>query len=137
MNDVAPTIEVGMVVTPGRHRRDELRKLLGLPASARMVYFYVGRYGQEDLGWGRLGRLAAREIHFVGFHGAPEGAISNLHVVPPTEWTGADLASSTDAMVAKAGYGTACEAMVAGTPPPQARSARSRARNSANPVRGG
>ena len=34
----------------------------------------------------------------------------------PSDWTGADLAASADAIVAKAGYGTACEAMVAGTP---------------------
>src|SRR4029079_9916230 len=44
------------------------------------------------------------------------GPLANLHVVPATEWTGADLAASAEAMVAKAGYGTACEAMVAGTP---------------------
>ncbi len=39
-----------------------------------------------------------------------------MHVLPATEWTGADLAASADVLVAKAGYGTACEAMVAGTP---------------------
>lgn len=117
MTDVAPTVvEVGMVVTPGRNRRDELRKQLGLPASARLVYCYFGRYGQDNLAWDRLGRLEARGIHFVGFHGAPGGGPANLHVVPATSWTGGDLAASTDAMVAKAGYGTVCEAMVAGTP---------------------
>ncbi len=42
--------------------------------------------------------------------------MANLHVVPPTEWTGSDLAASADAIVAKAGYGTACEAMVARVP---------------------
>lgn len=118
INDVAPTIEVGMVVTPGRNRGDELRKLLGLPCSTRLVYAYFGRYGQENLGWDRLARLEARGIHFVGFHGAPKNrnAPGNLHVVPAEHWTGADLAASADAMVAKAGYGTTCEAMVAGTP---------------------
>jgi hypothetical protein len=114
--DVAPTIEVGMVVTPGRNRRDELRKRLGLTASDRIVYFYVGRYGQSNLGWERLGRLAKRRIHFVGFHPDPTATLGNFHVVPPDEWTGADLAASADAMVAKAGYGTVCEAMVSGTP---------------------
>lgn len=109
-------IEVGMVVTPGRRRRDELRRRLGLDAVAKLVYFYVGRYGQADLGWDRLEALGAVGIHFVGFHPAPGRPRSNLHVVPAGEWTGADLAASTDAVVAKAGYGTACEAMVAGTP---------------------
>ena len=109
-------IEVGMVVTPGRARRAELRQELGLGPSAKVVYFYVGRYGQFDLGWDRLEALGKAGIHFVGFHPAPVGPLSNLHIVPAEAWTGADLAASTDAIVAKAGYGTACEAMVAGTP---------------------
>lgn len=111
---VGPTIEVGMVVTPGVDRRDELRARLGLSSSDRLVYFYVGRYGQANMGWNRLAALAG--IHFVGFHEAPTGPMANLHVVPPTEWTGADLAASADAIVAKAGYGTACEAIAAGVP---------------------
>jgi len=116
LSDIAPTIEVGMVVTPGRNRGDELRKDLGLTKAERLVYFYVGRYGQANLGWDRLGRLAQQGVHFVGFHAPPTSALSNFHVVPPTAWTGADLAASTNVMVAKAGYGTACEAMVAGVP---------------------
>jgi hypothetical protein len=116
MVDVAPICEVGMIVAPGRNRGPELRKRLALKAGDRLVYLYLGRYGQDDLGWNRLERLAARGIHFVGFHAAPGKSPANLHVVSPREWTGADLAASTDALVAKAGYGTACEAMVAGTP---------------------
>lgn len=116
MSGPAPVIEVGMVVTPGRDRSAELRGRLGLGPAERLVYFYVGRYGQEGLGWDRLRRLGDRGSHFVGFHPAPVGPLENLHVVPAAEWTGADLAASADAVVAKAGYGTACEAMVAGTP---------------------
>jgi hypothetical protein len=116
MTDVAPVIDVGMIVVPGHHRRDELRKHLGLSASDRLVYFYAGRYGQNDLGWKRLARLGERNIHFVSFHPAPGHSPANLHVLSPHEWTGSDLAASTDAIVAKAGYGTVCEAMVAGTP---------------------
>jgi len=111
---LAPTIEVGMVVTPGVDRRAELRGKLGLADSDRLVYFYFGRYGQADLGWERLAVLDG--VHFVGFHPAPVGPLANLHVVPAADWTGTDLAASADAIVAKAGYGTACEAMAAGTP---------------------
>jgi hypothetical protein len=130
MAGIAPLIEVGMVVTPGRDRRRDLRERLGLGPAEKLVYFYVGRYGQANLGWERLARLAGRGIHFVGFHPASVGPLPNLHVVPAEDWTGADLAASADAMVAKAGYGTACEAMVAGTPmiyPPRSGFAEHRA----------
>jgi hypothetical protein len=69
MDDVAPVVDVGMIVSPGRDRRAELRKRLGLGAGDRLVYFYVGRYGQDDLGWDRLGRLGrrARPNHAAGY----------------------------------------------------------------------
>ena len=47
-------VNVGMVANPGRDRRKELRGLLGLSPKEKLVYFYVGRYGQNDLDWGRL-----------------------------------------------------------------------------------
>ena len=106
--------DVGMVVSRGRDRRVELRALLEIPLHEKIVYFYVGRYGQASLNWDRLATM--KGTHFVGFHAAPGVSLGNLHVVPATEWTGADLAASADAIVAKAGYGTACEAMAAGTP---------------------
>jgi len=109
-------INVGMVVNPGCDRRKELRRILGLSSRERLVYFYVGRYGQNDLDWARLEGYASRGIHFVGYHPAPVGTLKNLHLVPPEEWPGSDLVASTDALVAKAGYGTVCEAMACGTP---------------------
>ena len=114
MAGIAPTVDVGMVVTPGVDRRLELRAKLGLSPSDKLVYFYIGRYGQSNLGWERLAQL--KGVHFVGFHHAPSGPMANLHVMPATEWTGSDLAASADAIIAKAGYGTVCEAMVAGVP---------------------
>jgi hypothetical protein len=109
-------INVGMVANPGRNRRRELHRLLGLSSREKLVYFYIGRYGQDDLDWGRLEEYASRGIHFVGYHEAPVGPLKNLHLVPAADWRGSDLIASTDALVAKAGYGTACEAMVSGTP---------------------
>ncbi len=114
MTHIGPIENVGMVVTPGRDRRAELRALFQISKNDKIVYFYIGRYGQANLPWKRLGKFAG--VHFVGFHPPAGGPLANFHVVPPQEWTGADLAASADVMVAKAGYGTACEAMVSGTP---------------------
>src|SRR4051812_17703724 len=99
-------IPIGMVANPGRDRRKELHRVLGLSAREKLVYFYIGRYGQSDLDWTRLEGYASRGIHFVGYHPAPVGPLKNLHLVPPSEWPGSDLIASTDALVAKAGYGT-------------------------------
>ncbi len=128
MNGLGPIIDVGMVVTPGIDRRIELRESLGLKNTDKIVYFYIGRYGQANLGWERLASF--KGVHFVGFHPAPTGPLPNLHVVPADQWTGTDLAASADAIVAKAGYGTVCEAMVARTPliyPPRSGFAEHRA----------
>ncbi len=140
MRRVAPTIDVGMVVTPGKNRKTELKSLLGIKDQDKIVYFYVGRYGQANLNWGRVERFAERGIHFVGFHAASAGSPRNFHVVKPTEWTGADLAASADAIVAKAGYGTVCEAMAAGSPliyPPRVGFAEHRALDRALRLWGG
>src|SRR5947207_11923319 len=113
---LGPAIDVGMVVNQGRDRRGELVRTFGLTRRERLVYLYIGRYGQSDLDWSRLERLAAGGIHFVGYDPAPVGRLDNLHVIPSPEWPGGDLIASCDVVVAKAGYGTACEAMAVGTP---------------------
>ena len=71
-----------MVVNQGRDRRDELVRELGLSRRERVVYLYIGRYGQDDLDWSRLGRLRRRGIHFVAYDPAPGGGPTNLHVIP-------------------------------------------------------
>lgn len=113
MKDIAPIENVGLVVNPGHDRRKELREGLNLSKDDKLVYFYVGRYGQEGLGWERLAKM--KGVHFLGFHPAA-GSPANYHVIPAADWTGADLAASTDAIVAKAGYGTVSEAMASRTP---------------------
>jgi len=123
MSWLSPTIDAGMVVNPARNRRAELLRLIGLGKAHKLVYLYVGRYGQSDLDWPRLERFAARGIHFLSHHPGPDDGPANLHVVPSPDWPGGDLIASTDAVLAKAGYGTACESMATGTPmiyPPRA-----------------
>jgi hypothetical protein len=114
MQEIGAQIPVGLVAETGQNRREELERILGISSEDKLVYFYVGRYGQADLCWERLRTMA--RVHFVGFHHAPGHELRSFHVVPASSWNGADLAASCDAMVAKAGYGTVCEAMASGTP---------------------
>ncbi len=121
---------LGMVVNRGQNRGDELRQSLGLDPECRIVYAYLGRYGQANLDWGRLERYADRGVHFVAYHGAAGASPANLHVVPSEHWPGGDLIASSDAVLAKAGYGTVTEAMASGAPiiyPPRADFAEYRA----------
>lgn len=112
--EIPRRLDVGLVTTPGRDDRQALCRLLDIDPKSTLVYFYIGRYGQADLDWKNLDAL--RGYAFIGFHEAPVGRLPNLHVVPPNEWNGADLAASCDIAVAKAGYGTVCEAIASGTP---------------------
>jgi len=105
--------DVGLVARRGRPRGAELRAALGIPRSTRLVYMYVGRYGQHDMDWTNLARLGG--YHFVSYHAAGE-ARPNWHVLDPAAWPARDLAASVDVMVAKAGYGTATDAMIHRTP---------------------
>ena len=116
MSGMSPVIEPGMVATQGRDRSSELHGLFGLKKSDKLVYIYIGRYGQNDLDWSRLRRFAAQGVHFLGYKPEPRGKPDNFHVVPSADWPGGDLIASSDAIVAKAGYGTVCEAMARGTP---------------------
>lgn len=113
---LSPVYDAGMVVNQVKDRRVELRRFLGLAKSHKLVYLYVGRYGQSDLDWPRLAEQAARGVHFVTYSPLPGGPPSNLHAVPSAEWPGGDLIASCDAVFAKAGYGAACEAMASRTP---------------------
>jgi hypothetical protein len=116
MSWLSTLINVGMVVKPGRDRRAQLCRLTGLERKDKLVYLYLGRYGQSDLDWSRLERFSARGIHFLSYHPVSAGRLDNLHVIPAADWPGSDLIASSDAILGKAGYGTICEAMACGTP---------------------
>jgi hypothetical protein len=116
MSWLSPVIAAGMIVNQGFDRSAELRRFLGLKQTDKLVYLYIGRYGQNDLDWSRLERFGRDNVHFLSYFAAPAGNPANFHVVPSPEWPGGDLIASSDAVVAKAGYGTVCEAMARRTP---------------------
>ncbi len=106
---------VGLVVNPARFIRDELNERFGLGPETSLIYFYVGRYGVEELPWRKLDALPKRFV-FIGLHPPGQDLPGRFVTVDPTEFTGADLLASCDAAVVKAGYGAVAEAMAAGTP---------------------
>ncbi|MFM7129294.1 MAG: hypothetical protein ACKO0V_08040 [bacterium] len=108
-------INMGMVVNVGKDVRNELTSELGLNRNCRIVYFYVGRYGVEDLDWKRLNELPENVV-IVGFHPPGVSLPGRFFTVSPDRFSGADLLKSVDAAVVKAGYGAVVEAMSVGTP---------------------
>lgn len=105
--------DVGLVTRRGHNRRSELTRDLGVPRGSRLVYMYVGRYGQDDMAWDNLARLS--DFQFVSYHPLAD-RFPHWHVLDPARWPSRDLAASVDAMVAKAGYGTVTDAMTHRTP---------------------
>ena len=63
-----------------------------------------------------VGAIRGAGNPFPGLSARAATGPDNLHVVPSADWPGGDLIASSDAIVAKAGYGTVCEAMASGTP---------------------
>jgi len=109
------SVNVGLVVNPARSIRKELNERFGLGPATALIYFYVGRYGVEELPWRKLESLPKRFV-FIGLHPPGQDLPGRFVTVDPTEFNGADLLASCDAAVVKAGYGAVAEAMAAGTP---------------------
>ncbi len=106
------THELGLVCRPARSRRAALRKALGLARGAKLIYVYVGRYGQSDMRWDRLAKLP---YHFVAYQ-TLGGSCDNWHVVDPAQWPASVLIGSVDACLCKAGYSTVADCMRAKVP---------------------
>ena len=108
-------VDVGLVVNDARDVRQELLQRFELKPETRLVYFYVGRYGVEELPWTRLTEFPP-EVVFIGLHPPGMEMPGRFFTVDPHEYCGADLLKACDAAIAKAGYGTVVEAMAVGTP---------------------
>lgn len=108
-------VDVGLVVNDARDVRQELLARFGLKPETRLVYFYVGRYGVEELPWARLTEFPP-DVVFIGLHPPGQELSGRFFTVDPTEYCGADLLKACDVAIAKAGYGAVVEAMAVGTP---------------------
>ena len=117
MSWLSPVIDAGMVVNQGRDRSARASPAPALEADRQAGLSLHRPLRPERPRLVAAGAIRPRQgVHFVGYYAAPAGNPANLHVVPSPDWPGGDLIASSDAVVAKAGYGTVCEAMASGTP---------------------
>ncbi|MFN3594991.1 MAG: hypothetical protein ACK4TK_09970 [Thiobacillaceae bacterium] len=111
MPDLDNTRPIPPVAEPGRRRREELARRLGLAADDRLVLLGMGGIGYRPPGerWAGDG-----SIHWLVPDDWPSGR--NIHAFAATGMPVADLLASCDAVVTKPGYGTFVEAAAAGIP---------------------
>lgn len=109
------TIDVGLVVNDAQEIRHELLRRFHLGPETKLIYFYVGRYGVEELPWKKLNEFPS-DMAFIGLHPPGIDLTGRFFVVNPNEFCGADLLRAADAAIAKAGYGAVAEAMAVNTP---------------------
>lgn len=107
--------EMGLVVNSATDIRPMLLDRFQLSPSTKLVYFYVGRYGVEELPWEKLTQFPENVV-FIGLHPPGRELPGRFFTIEPKEFSGADLLKSCDVAVVKAGYGAVAEAMAAGTP---------------------
>ena len=108
-------VDIGLVINHGRDIRAELIASLGLAPDVKLVYFYVGRYGVEELPWEKLNEYSP-DLVFLGLHPPGKPLPGRFFSIDPNRYSGADLLRSCDAAIVKAGYGAVAEAMAVGTP---------------------
>ncbi len=88
MSWLRPVTNSGMVVYEGRDRSSELRRLFGLKETDKLVYIYIGRYGQSDLDWSALRGFVDQGVHFLAYLPSLRGKPDNFHLVPSADWPG-------------------------------------------------
>ena len=94
-----PAIDVGMVVTPGRNRRDGAasRSSGCRAATGWSISTSAGTARRPGLGAARAARRAGHPLRRLSIPRRAAGR-ANLHVIPSPEWPGGDLVASTDAV---------------------------------------
>ena len=97
----------------GRNCRAEILRRYGLGPEKHLGLIYFGPFGITGVDFGRLEGFAEWEFFSV----CPiDGAPSNCHCIPKSDFPYQDLTASADLMVCKLGYGAVAEAMIHGTP---------------------
>lgn len=113
VGDVFPRVErVPLVARRGQPMRDALTKVLGISRDKHLALLYLGNWGL-DIHWPALEQWTDWVFLLDRALSPPVG---NVRAFDARRWGYADIASSVDAVVSKAGYGTLTECIANSVP---------------------
>ncbi|MFH1674228.1 MAG: hypothetical protein ABIF87_12485 [Pseudomonadota bacterium] len=105
-------IEIPLIAPQGKNIRTDLYSSIGISPSKHLAILYLGSYGLEV----SVDSLAQyRDWHFVTFE-PPAFEYPNYTVLDREAWSYEDVIASSDAVIAKLGYGILSTCMAAGIP---------------------
>ncbi|MBW2646710.1 MAG: hypothetical protein JRE23_11110 [Deltaproteobacteria bacterium] len=105
-------VEIPLIAPKGKDIRNDLYSSIGIPPSQHLAILYLGSYGLEV----SVDSLAQyRDWHFVTFE-PPAFEYPNYTVLDRESWRYEDVMASSDAVIAKLGYGLLSTCMAAGVP---------------------
>ena len=104
---------VPLVARRGRPIREALAEALEIAPGTHLALLYLGEWGL-DIHWNALERYA--DWTFLLDRPLPQSAASNIRIFDPRIWCYADVAASVNAVISKAGYGTATECIANSVP---------------------
>jgi len=102
-------IDIPLVASPGRNRRDQLDAMLGLPGDARLVLLAFSTVPLEREALNVM--TSDPDIRYLVAEPAPV-AHPRLRAIPRRAMRFADLVASVDAVVSKAGFGIVSDCIV-------------------------
>jgi hypothetical protein len=106
-------VNVPLIGRRGKNIREKIFEKYSISASKKIGLIYVGNFGMQTAQWEKLERYDNWEFLSVyPLHANP----SNFHLITKDDFRYQDLITSSDAMIAKLGYGSVSECMLNGKP---------------------
>jgi hypothetical protein len=106
-------VNVPLIGRRGKNIRKKILQKYSISSTKKIGLIYVGNFGMQTAQWDQLERYDNWEFLSVyPLHGNP----SNFHLITKKDFRYQDLIASSDAMIAKLGYGSVSECMLNGKP---------------------
>ncbi len=106
-------VDVPLITVPGRSRREEMARSLGIPRNNRWIYLYFGEFGID---WVPPETFRSNGSWTFLTRHRPARPVEGLVVLPADDLPHEDIVASADVVLAKPGYGILTECMSNGTP---------------------